>query len=175
MSRAFLNEDKFEQAGDELVERPISPHPNYVTPLGLQQLQEEATRLETLRQALIAKKDDSFAAQKKAEVERDLRYFSARLESAIYIDPAQQPRDEVRFGAMVDLEDEDGEAHIYRIVGEDEADIAQNKVSWVSPLAKALIGHKIGDSVTWRRPAGNLLLEIIDIRYPETNEERTSA
>ena len=67
MSRAFLNEDKFEQAGDELVERPLSPHPNYVTPRGLRLLQEEATRLESLRQDLASNTDDSFAAQKKAE------------------------------------------------------------------------------------------------------------
>jgi transcription elongation GreA/GreB family factor len=170
MSRAFLNEDKFEQAGDELVERPISPHPNYVTPHGLRLLQEEAMRLESLRQDLASNKDDSFAAQKKAEVERDLRYYAARLESAIYIDPSTQPADEVRFGAIVSLEDENGDAHHYAIVGEDEADVAHNQVSWVSPLARALIGHKVGDSVIWRRPAGDMALEITGIRYP-THEE----
>lgn len=166
MSRAFLNEDKFEQAGDELVERPISPHPNYVTPHGLQLLQSEAGRLDELRKQLAGRKDDPFALQKKAEVERDLRYFTARLESALFIDPASQPVDEVRFGAIVRLEDENGDQHTYAIVGEDEADIAANKVSWVSPLAKALIGAKRGDIVKWRRPAGDIELEIIDIHYP---------
>lgn len=165
MSRAFLNEDKFEQAGDELVERPVSPHPNYVTPRGLRLLQDDATRLESLRQQLASNKDDSFAAQKKAEVERDLRYYAARLESAIVIDLTSQPADEVRFGAIVSLEDENGDQHEYAIVGEDEADIARNQVSWVSPLARALIGHKVGDSVTWRRPAGDMALEITGIRY----------
>lgn len=165
MSRAFLNEDKFEQAGDELVERPVSPHPNYVTPTGLRQLQEEALRLEALRSQLAAKKDDPFALQEKAEAERDLRYYAARLESAIVVDPAAQPENEVRFGACVSLEDENGDRRQYAIVGEDEADVAQNKVSWVSPLAKALIGHRVGDMVKWRRPAGDMELEITAIHY----------
>lgn len=165
MSRAFLNEDKFEQAGDELVERPVSPHPNYVTPAGLEQLQSEAIRLEALRKQLIAKKDDPFALQLKAEAERDLRYYAARLESALVVDPCSQPANEVRFGAIVDVEDEEGASNEFSIVGEDEADVARNKVSWVSPLAKALIGGRVGDTVKWRRPAGDKELEIIGIRY----------
>jgi transcription elongation GreA/GreB family factor len=160
-----LNEDKFEQVGDELVERPVSPHPNYVTPTGLKQLQDGAAQLEALRKELTAKKDDPFALQRKAETERDLRYYAARLENAFAVDPAGQPDDEVRFGAIVDVEDEEGKSQQFAIVGEDEADIAQNKVSWVSPLAKALIGGHVGDSVKWRRPAGDMELEITRIRY----------
>lgn len=165
MSRAFLNEDKFEQAGDELVERPVSPHTNYVTPTGLEELRSEALRLGTLRKNLIAKKDDPFALQRKAEAERDLRYYSARLESAIVVDPSSQPPNEVRFGAVVEVEDEEGVAHHFSIVGEDEADVVRNMVSWVSPLAKALIGGRVGDVVKWRRPAGDMELEITGIRY----------
>lgn len=166
MSRAFLNEDKFEQAGDELVERPVSPHPNYVTPRGFRLLRDEADRLETLRKQLAARKDDAFAVQQKAEVEHDLRYYAARVESAIVVDPGSQPVNEVRFGAVVGVEDENGNAHEFAIVGEDEADIANNRVSWVSPLARALIGARIGDVVRWRRPAGDMELEIITINYP---------
>jgi transcription elongation factor GreB len=165
MSRAFLNEDKFEQAGDELVERPVSPHPNYVTPAGLKQLQDEAARLEALRRQLTEKTDDPFALQRKAETERDLRYYTARLENAIEVDPAGQPGNEVRFGAIVDVADEDGNSLQFTIVGEDEADVAHNKVSWVSPLARALIGGHVGDIVKWRRPAGDKELEITGIRY----------
>ena len=69
------------------------------------------------------------------------------------------------FGATVEVEYDDGEHQLFNIVGEDEADIALQKVSWVSPLAKALIGHKVGDSVVWKRPAGDLNLEIIKISY----------
>jgi transcription elongation GreA/GreB family factor len=165
MSRAFLNEDKFEQVGDELVERPVSAHPNYVTPKGLDQLQNEAARLEALRQQLITKKDDPFALQLKAEAERDLRYYTSRLESAMVVDPSSQPANEVRFGAIVGVENEEKRVLEFAIVGEDEADVARNKVSWVSPLAKALIGGRVGDSVKWRRPAGDMELEIVSIRY----------
>ena len=167
MSRAFLNEDKFEQAGDELVERPISPETNYVTTTGLQQLQQEFDRLEALRLQLTAIKDDPFAAQQLAEVARDLRYYSARLESAIVVDTSQHPQDEARFGAVVGVEDEDGQSLQFTIVGEDEADIAQHKVSWTSPLAKALMGHKVGESVNWKRPAGNTELVITAVTYPK--------
>jgi transcription elongation factor GreB len=165
MSRAFLNEDKFEQAGDEVVERLVSDDPNYVTESGLLLLQQEFDRLKVLREQLIAKKEDPFLAPQLAEVERDLRYFSSRLESAIVVDTSKHPQDEIRFGAVVNVEDEQGSAHEFTIVGEDEADIAQNKVSWASPLAKALIGHKIGETVVWKRPAGNTELEITAIRY----------
>lgn len=165
MSRAFLNEDKFEQAGDELVERPVSPHPNYVTPAGMLQLQSAFEKLTAERNSLKKLQEDAFARQKLAEVERDLRYFQARLDSAILIDPAGQNRETVLFSASVEVENEEGELHIYTIVGEDEADAASNKISWISPLARALIGHKVGDSVTWQRPVGNLVLEVVSINY----------
>ena len=165
MSRGFVKEDDLEHAGTDLPERPLSPHPNYVTPLGLRQLQQQAAELEQTRKQLAPRKEDPVVSQKLAVVERDLRYFQARLESAIAVDPAQQDGDSVLFGACITVEDENGETHEFRIVGEDEADIAQNKVSWVSPLARALLGHKIGDSVNWHRPAGDLELEITEIRY----------
>ncbi len=165
MSRAFLNEDKFAEAGDELVERPVSAQPNYVTADGFKHLQEEAQRLEALRNNLANQKDDAFATQRKAEVERDLRYYSARLESAILVDTSTHPQDEIRFGAIVSVEDEDGQLLQFNIVGEDEADIVQHKVSWASPLSKALIGHKVNETVNWKRPAGNAELMITAIYY----------
>jgi len=165
MSRGFVKEDDLEHAGTDLPERPLSEHPNYVTPLGLQQLQQQSATLDQQRQALAPRKDDQIAQQRLAMVERDMRYISARLEQAILVEPANQAKDAVLFGARVTVEDEEGETQLFTIVGEDEADIAANKVSWVSPLAKALLGHKIGDSVTWQRPAGNLMLEITAISY----------
>src|SRR3989338_646769 len=87
MSRAFVNEERFEQAGDDIVERPISEHPNYVTPTGALELQtlEESllAQLETLKNAT----DDTFGKEKIAEIERDLRYVRARLDSALLVDP----------------------------------------------------------------------------------------
>lgn len=166
MSRAFVNEERFEQAGgEELVERPISPHPNYVTPTGALELQTQEEALVAKLNALKDAHDNTFAKDKVAEIERDLRYVRARLDSAILVDPQAQRHETVLFGATVEVEDEEGTHHTFHIVGEDEADAAINKVSWVSPLAKSLIGHKVGESVNWQRPAGNLNLEILDIRY----------
>jgi transcription elongation GreA/GreB family factor len=76
--------------------------------------------------------------------------------------------DEVRFGASVKTEDESGAVHSIAIVGEDEADAAQGRVSWQSPLAKALMGAKVGDTVTWNRPAGSTTLNVLGIHYPRT-------
>jgi transcription elongation factor GreB len=165
MSRGFVKEDDLEHAGTDLPERPLSPHPNYVTPLGLKLLQNEAYELDLIRADLISRKDDAIAQQELAKIDRDLRYLSARLDQAILVDPSKQPKETVLFGAKVEVEDEAGNILQYAIVGEDEADISQHKVSYVSPIAKALIGRKVGDSVDWQRPAGNLTLEIIKINY----------
>lgn len=166
MSRAFVNEERFEQAGgDELVERPISPHPNYVTPTGALELQTQEESLLAELDTLKNSTEDTFAKDKIAELERDLRYVRARLDSAILVDPITQSHETVLFGASVEVRDSEGNQHVFHIVGEDEANAAINKVSWVSPLAKSLIGQKIGDTVTWQRPAGDLTLEILDIHY----------
>lgn len=168
MSRGFVKEDDLEHAGTDLPERPLSEHPNYVTPNGLQQLRLQAERLEVERQQLAPRKEDPVVSQRLGMVERDLRYFEARLNQVILVEPSEQQGDTVvLFGATVTAEDDEGKSHIFTIVGEDEADIAASKVSWVSPLARALLGHKAGDSVIWRRPAGNLALEIIDIKYAD--------
>ena len=167
MSRAFVKENDLEHAGTDLPERPQSEHPNYVTPTGLMQLQQQAIDLDQERATLLPRKDDPLVRQRVAMIDRDLRYLQGRLERAIVVDPATQDRHTILFGAVVQLEDEHGELHTYAIVGEDEADIRLNKVSWVSPLARALIGAKTGDSVKWRRPAGDLELEVIDIHYPD--------
>lgn len=163
MSRGFVKEDDLELAGTDLPERPVSIAPNYVTPLGLQQLLSQTEQLEQERQTLLPNKEDPVAQQRLGVVERDLRYLKARLASTELIDPTTQSKDSVLFGAVVTIEDEEGQPHVYTIVGEDEADIQAQKVSWVSPIAKALLGHKVGESVLWRRPAGDLNLEILEI------------
>lgn len=165
MSRGFVKEDDLEHAGTDIPERPVSQHPNYVTPLGLQQLRDAVENLESVRLNFINRKEDPNAQQQLAKIDRDLRYFFARLENAQCVEPIEQPQDVVLFGARVVVEDEDGEIQHFHIVGEDEADITQQKVSYVSPIAKALIGRKVGDQVTWQRPAGKMTLEIIEIHY----------
>ena len=165
MSRGFVKEDDLEHAGTDLPERQISTHPNYVTPVGLKQLEDEASALDKTRADLVSQKDNEAAKQKLAVADRDLRYLSARLEQAILVEPAEQDKSTVLFGAKVQVKDEDGELLRFHLVGEDEADIAQQKVSYVSPIAKALIGQKVGHSVMWKRPAGTIELEIIEITY----------
>jgi transcription elongation factor GreB len=165
MSRGFVKEDDLEHAGTDLPERPISSHPNYVTPEGLRQLKNKANELDKERTTLVSIKDDEAAKQKLAIVDRDLRYLSARLEQAILVEPANQDKSVALFGATVKVEDEEGNILRFHIVGEDEADITQQMVSYVSPIAEALIGRKVGDSVIWKRPAGLLQLEIIEINY----------
>lgn len=165
MSRAFVKENDLEYAGTDLPERPQSEHPNYVTPTGLSQLHQEAAQLEEEHQRLSPQKEDPIVRQQLAVIERDLRYIQGRLERAIPVNPAEQQQDVILFGAIVEVEDEEGATHVFEIVGEDEADIHHNKVSWVSPLARALIGQKVGDSALWKRPAGDLALEVTDIRY----------
>ncbi len=169
MSRAFVKENDSE-TGCELPERPQSDHTNYVTPAGLATLQSQAEALDQDRRQLLPRKEDALVRGRLVMIERDLRYVQGRLDSAVLIHPATQPTDSILFGAMVNLTDENGNPHEYAIVGEDEADIALGKVSWVSPLARALIGAHVGDSVKWQRPAGELELEITNIRYPEMKE-----
>ena len=167
MSRAFVKESDDDLVAGELPERPLPAHANYVTPQGLEQLQARVRELQEQHEQLALRaRDDSQAKQKLREVERDQRYFNAQLEHAIVVDPAGQPRDEVHFGAMVTIIDEDGKEHRFGIVGDDEADVAAGKISWDSPLAKAMIGSKVGDVVKWRRPAGDTEVEIAEIRYP---------
>src|SRR5579859_5084250 len=164
MSRAFVKEDNEDLTGDALPERPVSSETNYVTPAGLAGLRETVDRLHA-DHARLKQAAEDFDRPKLSEIERDLRYYQARLDSAIPVNVAAQPRDEVRFGASVQTEDEGGATHTFTIVGEDEADVVHGKVSWQSPLASALIGAKVGDTVTWNRPAGATTLEVLDVRY----------
>jgi transcription elongation GreA/GreB family factor len=166
MSRAFVREPDGDQVADDLPELPQEPIPNRVTPQGLSDLNTRLAELEKERDRL-AETDDLVERSKLAHVERDLRYIEGRIYHAELVEPAEQPQDRVAFGAAVEVGDEDGTKHTYRIVGEDEADFDAGKVSWVSPLARALEGAVVGDVVTWKRPAGDLDLEVLAISYPE--------
>lgn len=167
MSRAFVKESDDTALGDELPERPQSPHPNYVTPPGLAALQAQLAELQEQKRQLGEDAEDLLNKETLKLVERDIRYFQGRLDHAIPIDPATQPHDRVAFGAQVETVDDNDAEREFVIVGEDEADAAAGKISWVSPLARALVGAAVGDTVTWKRPAGDLELEIVAISYPE--------
>lgn len=140
MSRAFVRESDGD-GGDELPERPVSEHPNLVTAEGLAAIDAELTRLV----ADLAAAGDDRAAQ--ARLNRDLRYWRARRATAEMIPPPSDTAT-VRFGTTVTIARDDGRTPTWRIVGEDEADPAKGSISYVSPLARALLGKAVGDVVT---------------------------
>ena len=166
MSRAFVKESDDDLSAGELPERPVPLHANYVTPRGLELLQARVRELAEQHEQLKREQgDQSEAKQKLREIERDLRYFRAQLERASLVDADQQSPEEVHFGALVKIEDENGDMQSFTIVGDDEADVAQGRISWASPLARAMIGAKVGDSVVWSRPAGETEVTIVEISY----------
>lgn len=164
MSRSFVK-DADESAGDQLPDIPLSEHANYVTPRGLAQLRQRLVAARERRDALRIATDTLPQQSELAALERQLRWLTSRVGSAIEVDLSQQPRDRVAFGAQVTVDSDEGLAR-YCIVGEDEADVEHGLVSYVSPLAKALLGARVGDEVMWQRPAGNLTVEIVAIDYP---------
>jgi transcription elongation GreA/GreB family factor len=168
MSRAFVKEaDENPTAGD-IPERPLPAHTNYVTPHGREQLELRMHELQQQReQSKAAADSEALAKQKLAEVERDMRYYSAQIKRAIVVDPAAQSRDAVYFGATVRIRSEDDTEHEFSIVGDDEADVGAGKISWASPLAKAMIGAHLGDTVVWKRPAADTDVRIVAIHYPD--------
>ena len=161
MSRAFVKEADGDAVEDDLPERQISGEPNYVTARGLVLLREELRRLDSARMALAG--DETLAAkQARKEIERELRYFNSRVASAVVVERGTV-HEQAGIGSAVDVRDEDGAVMRYGIVGEDEADVGRGLVSWASPLASALRGHRVGELVSWQRPDGARELEILSI------------
>ena len=155
------------------------PNPNYITPEGARRLSEELGRLRSVDRPRIVQEVADAAAQgdrsenaeyiygkrKLREIDRRMHYLTKRLESAVVVDPKEQKGDKVFFGAAVEIEDEEGKRHTYRIVGEDEIDSKAGRISWKSPVGRALLGKTTGDVVTVRRPAGDTELEIVSVKY----------
>ena len=162
MSRAFVKEDGNDL--EPLPDLPLSPHPNYVTPAGLATLQARLAEAQA-RLAGLRARPERLDKLPEAAAERDIRYLDARLRSAIPIDPAHQPAGVVAFGARVTVVGADGQRRTFHITGEDEADPALGRIAPHSPLARALLGAEVGDSVTWRKPSGVEALEIMAICY----------
>ncbi|WP_343081088.1 GreA/GreB family elongation factor [Ostreiculturibacter nitratireducens] len=164
MSRAFVKEDGPDN--EPLPDLPLSPHPNYVTPRGLAALRARLAETQAELARLRARAERLDRLPEKA-AERDIRYLEARLRSAIPVDTASQPRDEVAFAARVTVADEEGHESSYEIVGEDEADASLGRIAPHSPLARALLGANVGDVVEWRKPSGREEIEVVAIDYPE--------
>ncbi|MBZ9669511.1 transcription elongation factor GreA [Mesorhizobium sp. B2-1-8] len=140
MSRAFTREEDSENAIAGVGERPISTHRNLVTERGLAQIEDNLADLRDI----MAKAERKADRERIAVVSRDLRYWTARRESAELSVP-EPGSDVVRFGMGVTLESDDGKKVHWKIVGEDEANPAKGSISHVSPMAVALFGKKLGD------------------------------
>jgi transcription elongation GreA/GreB family factor len=154
MSRAFTKEPDGTDVFDDLPERPIGDEINLVTPRGYELIQAEIARLRS--QSARAQAEGARAVL--AETSRDLRYWAARQASAEIV-PLPTEISEVRFGHSVTIRGEDGRDRTYRIVGVDEADPKEGLISYISPLAKALIGGRVGDEIE----AGPTMAEIVKI------------
>ncbi len=159
MSVAFTKEESAETASEtQLPDRPISPHPNLVTATGLKELERQLQDAREAYETAQTTEDVNERRRLSAIPFRDLRYFSERVRTARLVpDPASS--DVVAFGSKVTFSRADGRVQTYRIVGEDEADPKAGSISFVSPVARSLLGKAVGDIVG----SGNQELEIVAI------------
>lgn len=177
MSKAFVKES----AGEEPPEQPepAAPPKNYITPAGFARLDAERRRLvererpEVVRAVAAAaangdrseNADYIYGKKRLREIDRRVRFLIKRLESARIVDNAGRDTDQVFFGAAVRVASH-GRERCVTIVGADEVDPARGRVSWISPIARALLKARAGDVVTLRSPGGIEELEIVDVSYP---------
>jgi transcription elongation factor GreB len=182
MSKAFVAESEEADADAESAESAALPvgTQNYMTPAGYTRLQAELAYLvKTERPRVVSvvswaagngdrseNGDYIYGKKRLREIDRRIRYLTKRIENAVVVDPAQQENvEQVFFGATVTILDGEGVEASYQIVGIDEADATQGRISWLSPLARALMKAREGDQVRFHSPAGWRLLEVVAIRY----------
>ena len=144
MAVAFTREEDYESQAADLPDRPVSAHPNLVTASGLAAIEAALAQARAAYAAAQAAGGVSSDRTAMARATRDLRYWSARRGSAQLTEPADDPQ-KVQFGRTVTFEREDGRTQAFRIVGEDEADPSNGSVSYLSPLARAVLGKSVGD------------------------------
>jgi transcription elongation factor GreB len=152
---------------------------NYITPAGFEKLRHEYLELLNVERPKIIEvvawaasngdrsenADYQYGKRRLREIDRRVYFLKNRLEDAEIIDPKQVNSNQVFFGATVTLENEDGEEVVYQIVGEDEIDIKEKKISWKSPLAKAILGKKKDEEVKLIKPTGEELMTILEIEF----------
>jgi transcription elongation factor GreB len=182
MSKAFVKEDSPEDEAEPQAPAlsPASPPSgkNYITPAGYARLEAELRRLVEIDRPEVVKTvawaaslgdrsenaDYIYGKRRLREIDRRVRFLIKRLEGAEIVNSSGRDTDQVFFGASVTVKSIAGEKTV-TIVGVDEVDPAHGRVSWVSPIAKALIKARAGDSVTLRTPAGEEKLEILEVTY----------
>ncbi len=155
---------------------------NYVTPAGFRKLKQEVLHLLDKERPELVKviqwaasngdrsenADYIYGKRRLREIDRRIRFLTKRLDAAVVVDPAsREPTDQVFFGATVTVEHGNGDEKTYSIVGIDEADASRNLISWISPLARALLKAREGDTVVLRSPAGEEEIEILAVEYRE--------
>jgi len=168
MSKAFTRDENEGPEIPDLIPPPSILAPgakNYITPEGAQKLRDELKRLvEIARPELAAVKDDSDAKRQLARLDQRIMQVEESLQSAEIVSPPDD-RGVVRFGASVTVRASDKTETTYRIVGVDETDAENSWVSWMSPIAKALLNRRRGEQIRFKFPSGEETLEIINIRY----------
>ena len=182
MSRAFVDESDSQYQDEEVPEIKIPLPPgaaNYMTPAGAERLRAELAALRgeerpraagavtRLSASGAATDRDELAVQRRRlrELDRRIEYLQRMLGRIEVVDPRGQSGDRVLFGARVTVQQEDGVQRVYRIVGVDEADPAAGQVSWVAPLAKALLGRRPGERTVLRLPDGEQRLRVLAVEY----------
>ncbi len=182
MSKAFTREDDApEDDFEDEEQNPIPPgSKNYVTPGGWRRMRDELQWLVNTERPNVTSvvswaaklgyrsenADYQYGKRRLREIDRRIRHLTRRLEAAEVVDPAtREDTDQVFFGATVTYADRKGGEHTLRIVGIDEMDPGRHYVSWISPIARALIKCREGDTVTLRAPGGDEELEILEVRY----------
>lgn len=182
MSKAFAREDGAEREDEEDLALPSLPAgaTNYMTPAGHARMRAELSHLVRVERPGVVSVvswaagngdrsengDYIYGKKRLREIDRRIRFLSKRLENAVVVDPAaREETDVVYFGASVTLRDDSGDEQRYSIVGLDEADPARGRISWISPLARALLKAREGDSVRCQTPSGARELEIVAVEY----------
>jgi len=184
MNKAFVKESDRDD-DDDLPEAQALPTGtrNYMTPAGYARLRDELAQLMNVERPAVVQVvswaasngdrsengDYLYGKKRLREIDRRMRFLTKRLDIADVVDPAAQPnRDQVFFGATVTYLDKAGDTHTVTIVGVDEAEPLAGKISWISPVARALIKAREGDTVVLRTPGGIEELDILEVQYPES-------
>lgn len=181
MNKAFTREtdsDNNESERDDH-DNSLPGNKNYMTPQGAKKLQEELRRLKSVERPEVVRTvewaagngdrsengDYTYGKKRLREIDRRIRYLNKRLEALEIVDPEKINSDQALFGATVTFRDENDVEKTFAIVGLDEADVLKKKISWISPLAKALFKAREGDVVQFHSPRGTQEIEIVQIAY----------
>jgi transcription elongation factor GreB len=180
MSKAFVRETEQDDDDDLVAPELPTGTRNYMTPRGHQRLKDELIALLNVERPEVVRTvswaasngdrsengDYIYGKKRLREIDRRIRFLTRRLDAAEVVDPAnREPTDQVFFGATVVYQGADGSRKQVSIVGVDEVDPAEGRISWVSPVARALLKAREGDSVTLHAPAGAETVEILEVRY----------